>query len=240
MTSYWYPGDVIAPGPVTPPAWNRNAKPGELAAPLANDANVNAAYQALMGWIGQADLQRGNYSRQLTDNLALSQQNRAKAQQAAHQALADRGLLDSGAALTGDADIMSQYDRYDTGLRSDYDTGINALDYKTTGLTDAYENAQIGASGQWTRDQAQAAADALEATRNQSLVDQQIQALMDAIGGASATIGGNAMPVPPPLAPVVTPTAARAAAKPRVLPKPQAPVSGQTGYLRQAIKQGPQ
>jgi hypothetical protein len=238
MPEMLYPGLTIAPDAGPPPqiAQGRNAPIGAL----ASDAGVNAAYQALMQAINNADMDRGNFQRQLTDKLTQSKQDRAKALMMGNQGLADRGILNSGAALQQQQDIGTQWDQYDTGLRDFTDSQLTGIDRGITGLEGGYQTAQLDASGRWTAGQAAAADAAIKHQQSLDAINAQTAQLMSIIqpqldpqmaAAASAPQQSYSSPMYNPQA--------QAAAKPKVAIKQTTP-SGTTGHLVQARISGPQ
>lgn len=229
MAELWSPGLTIAPTI----AAGRNKPVG----PLASDAGVNAAYQALMRAITQGDEDKGNFQRMLTTNLDRSNQERAKAQLGSRQALADRGIFSSGAGLQRQGDIDTQYDQYNTDVNDAINQQIGGIGRNITGLEDAYQNEQLFGSERYTAAQA-AAADA--AIKRQQEVDSN-EAMMQALMGSLAQMTA---PQPAPAPPTYTPPPVYHPPAPKPLvSKPGATntaISGQTGYLLQKPKAGPQ
>ena len=170
--------ELISPGWTIqePPqiAQGRNAPIGAL----ASDASVASAYQALMQAINNADLDKGNFNRQLQDNLVRSKADRDRALLMGNQGLADRGLLNSGAALQQQQDIGTKWDSYDTQLRDYYQGGIEGVDRGITALETGYNTAQLDASGRWTAQQAAAADAAIKHQQQIDAVNQQTAQLM--------------------------------------------------------------
>jgi hypothetical protein len=227
MPELWSPGLTIAPEIVR----GRGAPVG----PLAIDPNVTAAYQALMQGIAQGDLNKSYYQGQLTTNLARSKDERAKQQLLAQQNLSDRGMLNSGAALGKQADINTQYDQYDSDVTNQINNLLTGIETNITGLQTGYENEQIAGSGRWTAEQARIADEAVRRQQAQDDNEAEMQRLISALAPVPAP-----EPYIPP-APAYTPPRAYApVAAPKPKPAYVAPISGQTGQLKQQRVGGPQ
>jgi hypothetical protein len=238
MPEYLSPGLTIQPDPGPAPtiASGRNAPTG----PLASDASVAAAYQALMQAINNADMDRGNYQRQLADKLTQSKQDRQKALLMGNQGLADRGLLNSGAALQQQQDIGTQWDAYDTGLQDFTQSQLTGVDRGITALESGYNTAQLDASGRWTAQQAAAADAAIKHQQSLDAINAQTAQLMSIIQPQidPQMAAAAAAPAQQFQSPIYNPIA-QAANKPKVTVKATTP-SGSTGYLSQKPLQGPQ
>ena len=226
VSMYSPPGLTIAPEI----AKGRNKPIGQL----AQDANVNAAYQALMSAVAQGDLDRDFFKGQLQTNLGRSQQERSKALLASNQSLSDRGMLNSGAALGKQADIGTQYDAYDTDLTNNINNAINGIDIGIRGLETGYENEQIAGSGRWTAQQAAAADAAIKRQQEIDANETMMQSLMAALAPQPTPA-----PYDPPEAPAPyyhgTPAPAQ-----KLKPKPAPVPSGTTGRLVSGPRVGPQ
>jgi len=220
------------PGAIGPGNFMPNVSaPGSLAGPLATDASVNAAYNALMAMMATRDSNKGIYQRNLTTGIEDAQKNRVKSELQARQAMSDRGMLNSGAALTGQTDIGTAFDTYTMGLNNQYTDQLSAMDRNLLGLTDVYKNTQDVASAKWTSDQAAAAADALAAQSAAALQQQQMADLIAAM-------------TPPTTTPTIYEPAPTGGYNPYIAPKPKPapkPASGTTGKLKLSpIGGGPQ
>lgn len=226
MSEYLSPGLTIAPEI----AAGRNKPLG----PLAMDAGVNAAYQALMSAITQGDLDKSYYQGQLTTNLGRSQADRARQQLAAQQSMADRGILNSGAALGRQADINTQYDQYDTDVTNQTNRFLDAIGMNITGLESGYQNEQIAGSGRYTQAQAAAADQAIQRQQDLDTNAANMAQMIAALAPQPAPVYNP----PPPPTQYTAPTAKKFAPPPAY--KPPAYVSGQTGLLAQKKIAGPQ
>ena len=234
-----------------PPGYGEYTSPGLTIAPeiapgreaprgaLASDASVSAAYQALMQAINNSTLDKGNFNRQLQDNLVRSQNDRKKALLMGNQGLADRGLLNSGAALQQQQDIGTQWDQYDSGLQDFYNNGVQGVDRGITALETGYGTAQLDASSRWTAEQAAAADAAIKHQQSLDAINAQTAQLMALISPQMnpEMAAAAAAPMQAPQ-PYYNPQA-QAANKPKVTVKATTP-SGSTGYLSQKPLQGPQ
>jgi hypothetical protein len=234
MPEYISPGLTIQEPPTI--AAGRNAPVG----PLASDASVAAAYQALMQAITNADLDKGVFQRQLTDNLTRSKSDRQKALLMGNQGLADRGLLNSGAALQQQQDIGTQWDAYDSQLQDLYNQGVTGVDRGITALESGYNTSQLDASHRWTQDQAAAADAAIKHQQSIDAINAQTAQLMSIIQPQidPAMAAAAAAPQQSYTSPVYNPQA-QAASKPKVTVKATTP-SGTTGKLIQSRLAGPQ
>jgi len=220
------------PGTIGPGNFMPNVSaPGSLAGPLATDASVNAAYNALMAMMATRDSNKGIYQRNLTTGIEDAQKNRVKSELQARQAMSDRGMLNSGAALTSQTDIGTAFDAYTQNLNNQYTDQLSAMDRNLLGLTDVYKNTQDTASARWTADQAQAASDALAAQSAAALQQQQMADLIAAM-------------TPPTTTPTIYEPAPTGGYNPYIAPKPKPapkPASGTTGKLKLSpIGGGPQ
>ena len=224
--SYSPPGLTIAPEI----AKGRAAPIGQL----AQDAQVNAAYQALMNAVNQGDLDKDFFRGQLQTNLGRSQQERAKSLLASNQSLSDRGMLNSGAALSQQADIGTKYDQYDTDLTTNINNAINGIDIGVRGLETGYENEQIAGSGRWTAAQAAAADAAIKRQQEMDANETMMANLMATLAPQPTPAPYEAPPAPAPYYP------AQPAPATKLKPKPAPVPSGTTGRLVQSPYSGPQ
>jgi len=220
------------PGAIGPGNFMPNVQaPGALAGPLATDSSVNAAYNALMAMMATRDTNKGIYQRNLTTGIEDAQKNRIKAELQSRQAMSDRGMLNSGAALTGQTDIGTAFDTYTMGLNNQFTDKLAGMDRDLLGLTDTYKNTQNTASARWTADQAAAAAEALAA---QTAAAQQQQQMADLIAALTPQPAIPNYSPPPDLTPYSAPPAYKPAPKPKPAP------SGTTGKLKISPYGGPQ
>lgn len=188
---------------------------------LANDVGVNQAYQALMQGIAQGDLNKSDYQRQLATNVQNSQNQRVKDLMNTNQSFADRGILNSGIALKQDADLNTQRDQFDFGLNDAYQTNIRNIDMGISGLQTGYENSKVLASAAYTKQQADAAAQAL-------LAQQQAQAQADQAALLMTQLTQQPLAIDPALDnPFINPTvniAPRPVIKPPIKVAPRLPL----------------
>ena len=213
------------PGAIGPGNFMPNVSaPGSLAGPLATDASVNAAYNALMAMMATRDSNKGIYQRNLTTGIEDAQKNRVKSELQARQAMSDRGMLNSGAALTSQTDIGTAFDAYTQNLNNQYTDKLAGMDRDLLGLTDVYKNTQDTASARWTADQAQAASDALAAQSAAALQQQQIADLIASL--TPQPLANNPYAAPTSYA---SPPPAIGYVPPKPAPKP---ASGSTGKLK--------
>jgi hypothetical protein len=230
VASYSPPGLIIKPDI---PAISR----GTAAPPpaLASSPGVDAAYQALMQYIANTDQDRGKFARRRDDSLAQAASSRLKSVMQANQGAADRGILNSGAALQQQGDVNQQWDQYDTGVRNQFTDWDAEVGRNITGLTTGYENAQNAASAKLTQDAADAAAAAQVQADEARREDEMRSMLMAILNPEMAAVA--AAPAVPPVS-YYNP-AAQAANKPKVRVGTTTP-SGTTGKLIQAPHAGPQ
>lgn len=199
---------------------------------LANNADVNAAYQRMMQGNAAADAQTGILNRNLADTIAENQRQKVQQTLATNAKFADRGIFNSGVALGANNDITANWNRANTDYTNQTNDALAQIARLKLGLSQDWQDAQVNASAQAAQDKADADAQAL-----QDAADAQAQAdNMDAIMKAIAALA----PAPPAVPPMqYTPIVAKPKPKIPTVTKP-APVSGQTGFLQQGRLVGPQ
>lgn len=204
--------------------------------PLATNANVNAAYKALMQGQMNADEDRGTLRRNLDNTLMQSKKNRLKAIAQGHQSFADRGILNSGIALGHDTETDTAFDQLDRGYNDSYDQNIRDIARKILGLNTAYEDSQVQAAHDMEVERANQEAAALKARQDAEEAQKQQAALLAQLAPAMTNYNTPGIPSTPE-SPIWTPAPApyippkpKPAAKPAPAPKPK-PASGTTGKL---------
>lgn len=118
-------------------------------------AVLDAAYRNLGQVQADADYQQAQANQNLTRVLGESAQARGKATTRQRESDAGRGFLNSGMALTNQADVNQQYDQSNAGFQRTYDDLIHQLAAKRLGAQDSYSVAQTN----YERQKAQMEAD---------------------------------------------------------------------------------
>lgn len=140
---------------------------------MATDPNVLGAYQKMMTYGNQADMDSASLKRKLVDSLNASKKARTGSILQANTGFSDRGILNSGISLGQDSKINTAYDTADTGLNDNLNTNLSDIARKKLGYFQDYQNAQIGASASQTKAQADAEAARLAAQQQADLIKQQ-------------------------------------------------------------------
>lgn len=164
---------------------------------MATDPDVLKAYQAQMSYNNQADVDTAALQRKLVDDLNLNKKNRTLSILNAHTGLSDRGLLNSGAALTNDANIDTNFDTSDRGLNDNLTNNLGEIARRKLGYYQDYQNAQVGASAKQTKAAADAAAAALAARQQAEQVRQQQADLLAAMNPAPVEAAPTQTYLPP-------------------------------------------
>lgn len=200
---------------------------------MATDPDVLKAYQTMMGYNNQADVDTASLKRKLADALTASKQNRGKSLTKSNISFSDRGILNSGIALGQNADLNTAYDSSDSGLTNNFNANLSDIARKKLGYSQDYSNSKIGASAKQAKAQADAQAAALQAQQQAAQIQQQQADLIAAL---------NPVPAPVAATPVDTSYADAAnayAAAIKATAKPKA-VASKKALPKLVLKGGPQ
>lgn len=125
---------------------------------LGTDANVNAAYRRMQEYGIQSEADTGQLRRNLATNFDTSQKNRLQSVLNNNQRFADNGILDSGITLNKNSQTNTQFDTADTAMQGAFDKSLGDIGRNTLGYQNAYGDAQVVASHDAMKAQADAAA----------------------------------------------------------------------------------
>lgn len=169
---------TIAPGTVSGSqdelsAWQTQKAMEPPTGLMATDPNVLGAYQKMMTYGNQADMDTADLRRKLVDSISASKKARTGSILQANTGFSDRGILNSGISLGQDSKINTAYDTSERGLNDNLNSNLSDIARKKLGYFQDYQNAQVGASASQTKAQADAEAASLAAQQQAQLVQQQ-------------------------------------------------------------------